>query len=759
MLKKITSLNPIRNNKSAAFFAILFLANSSYYVYHAVFTPFIEQLVNCRLIYIFLITAFVFLSSLQNKGEKIEWKKILEIIILILLPSAILIAIGYFIYPARFKNNPKFFANLIIAASSLKFFLKFFGNGKISSFFPEIGAKINTQNKTEKILTVSAISLIIISNLLFGTYHLAKFAAVDEPLWTFERVPKFWNNVLDGEWHKTMISDKPGITVALVSGIGLNWVNPKDYELIKQEGEIRFSSKNIERMNFSMRFPILLFNALMLIIFYHLLSRLFNSYIAAFSILFIGLSPILLGISRIINPDSLFWIFSSLSLLSYFLSIKKSKNFYLFLSGAFLGLSLLTKYVANIFFVFYFGMIFIDYFINNKHANRNWAEYFKEMIKKYFIIIYFGILTFFIFLPAAWVDLGRIAEGTVFSEAFSSSWKIFSTIVAFSILEAWILKGKILGFIFSFLSKNKHIIFKALFFIFLISLILTALNTFFDMRWASFEDILASPKSTVLSPESIIGVFLANFYPLIFGIHPVALFSATVMLAALTFKNSLRGPEKENNTWILYILLFIFAYYTASFLSKVSATVRYQIALYPLIFIIASLGIDFIFSRFGKKVKIAAFGIIALFLIISLKNIKPFYFSYASEMLPEKYVLNLKDMGDGSYEAAQYLNSLPNAKDLIVWTDKRGVCYFFQGGCMDTFEMNKGIRINYFVISASRQSRTERHIPYKGRHNDFEIQVDKIYDLENYDYRIDIGGRPNNFIKIFSYEKLAAGEN
>lgn len=759
MLKKITSLNPIRNNKSAAFFAVLFLANSSYYVYHAVFTPFIEQLVNCRLIYIFLTIVFVFLSSLQNKGEKVEWKKILEIIILILLPSAILIAVGYFAYPARFKNNPKFFANLIIAASSLIFFLKFFGNGKISSFFPEVGAKINMQNKTEKILTVSAISLIIISNLLFGTYHLAKFAAVDEPLWTFERIPKFWNNVLDGEWHKTMISDKPGITVALVSGIGLNWVNPKDYELIKQEGEIRFSSKNIERMNFSMRFPILLFNALLLIIFYQLLSRLFNGYIAALSILFIGLSPILLGISRIINPDSLFWIFSSLSLLSYFLSIKKSKDFYLFLSGTFLGLSLLTKYVANIFFVFYFGMIFIDYFINNKHANRNWAEYFKEMIKKYFIIIYFGILTFFIFLPAAWVNLGRIAEGTVFSEAFSSSWKIFSVIVAFSIFEAWILKGKILEFIFSFLSKSKRIIFKALFFIFLVSLILTALNTFFDMRWASFEDILASPKSTVLNPESIIGIFLANFYPLIFGIHPLALLSVVVMLAALTFKNSLKSPEKENNIWILYILLFIFAYYTASFLSKVGATVRYQIALYPLIFIIASLGIDFIFSRFGKKAKVAVFGIIALFLIISLENIKPFYFSYASEMLPEKYVLNLKDMGDGSYEAAQYLNSLPNAKDLIVWTDKRGVCYFFQGGCMDTFEMNKGIRIDYFVISASRQSRTERHIPYKGRHNDFEIQVDKIYNLENYDYRIDIGDRPNNFIKIFSYEKLATGEN
>ena len=116
-------------------------------------------------------------------------------------------------------------------------------------------------------------------------------------------------------------------------------------------------------------------------------------------------------------------------------------------------------------------------------------------------------------------------------------------------------------------------------------------------------------------------------------------------------------------------------------------------------------------------------------------------------------------MGDGSYEAAQYLNNLPDAKNLIVWTDKRGVCYFFKGGCFGAFELNKGREIDYFVVSAGREIRTARHIPYKGRHNDYEIQVDKIYELDNYDYRLDIGGRPNNYIKIFSYERLAGEKN
>lgn len=763
ILKKITFQSPIVNKNIFFLFSFLFLANSVYYAYHAVFTPFVQQAINCRLIYLFLIVAFVLLSFIKDKNEKTNWRKTLEIFILILLPSAILIAFGYFFHPGSFKNNSRFFANLVIVASSLIFFLKISRRWKMGSFFFKAQKNKSTETNKDKkkpnFLMIFILALVIIANLSFGSYHLSKFAAVDEPLWTFERIPKFWNNVLDGEWQKTMISDKPGITIALISGIGTLWTNPKEYKLIEQEEEIKVQAGEIEKMNFPMRFPVLLFSALALIVFYYLLSKLFNSNTALLSVLFIGLSPILLGISRIINPDSLFWIFSSLSLLSFFLSIKNPRNSYLVLCGIFLGLSLLTKYVANILFVFYFGLIFIDFFLNDKHENREWKNYFQEMIKKYLVIIYFSVLTFFILLPAAWVNLGRIAQGTVLSEAFTTSWKLFLIFILFTIFEAWILKGKIFGFIFSFLSKNKKIIFKIFCFIFLISIIIAALNTLFNMRWFNFESILASPKSNILNPKSVTGAFLANFYPLVFGIHPLALLFSVIAIAGIFFssKNKYWSDSKKN--WIVYISLFIFFYYTASFLSKVGATVRYQIVIYPLIFIIAAVGMDFVLNRFEKTTRIISIAIIALLLIVSMENIRPFYFSYASEILPKKYILNLKDMGDGSYEAAQYLNSLPDAENLIVWTDKRGVCYFFKGGCFGAFELNRGRMIDYFVISAGREIRTARHIPYKGRHNDFEVQVDKIYELDNYDYRLDIGGRPNNYIKIFSYERLAGEKN
>ena len=50
-------------------------------------------------------------------------------------------------------------------------------------------------------------------------------------------------------------------------------------------------------------------------------------------------------------------------------------------------------------------------------------------------------------------------------------------------------------------------------------------------------------------------------------------------------------------------------------------------------------------------------------------------------------------MGDGSYEAGMYLNSLPNSEELKVWSDRNGVCVVFNGYCnhsphLDIFSEN-----------------------------------------------------------------------
>jgi len=145
--------------------------------------------------------------------------------------------------------------------------------------------------------------------------------------------------------------------------------------------------------------------------------------------------------------------------------------------------------------------------------------------------------------------------------------------------------------------------------------------------------------------------------------------------------------------------------------------------------------------------------ILFIFSLGSLWFIKPFYFSYASDLLPKKYVLNLKDMGDGSYEAAQYLNSLSGSEKMIIWTDKRGVCTFFNGVCKSGISEDE-IDYDYYVVSSGRENRTSA-MTLSRVNNGAEItRYDKLYLLDECEFKLEIGGRPNNFVKIIKGDKI-----
>ena len=148
-------------------------------------------------------------------------------------------------------------------------------------------AKSYLRSQGKVILTL--LLLVMAINFLFGIDHLAKFAAVDEPLWTFERVPQFFRNILDGDWDKTNISDKPGITVALISGWGIFWENPRVYKKYYKDGEVDSNPYDIADLNLAMRLPIFLFAIFSLPIFYFFLERLLGKTAAIYSTILIGL--------------------------------------------------------------------------------------------------------------------------------------------------------------------------------------------------------------------------------------------------------------------------------------------------------------------------------------------------------------------------------------------------------------------------------------------------------------------------------------
>jgi len=147
--------------------------------------------------------------------------------------------------------------------------------------------------------------------------------------------------------------------------------------------------------------------------------------------------------------------------------------------------------------------------------------------------------------------------------------------------------------------------------------------------------------------------------------------------------------------------------------------------------------------------------IVFIFGIEVLFAFYPFYLSYASILLPRKYYLDQKDMGSGSYEAALYLNSLPEPEKLVVWTDKSGVCSFFLGRCMSSMDSpsTNAYEIDYFVISSGRENRTTRIVSGKLNSNLLKkYHLNELYEKNNPVFEININNRPGQYVKIIKTE-------
>ncbi|KKQ80047.1 MAG: hypothetical protein UT03_C0034G0003 [Candidatus Moranbacteria bacterium GW2011_GWD2_38_7] len=703
-------------------------------------------------IFLFLIAI---MASFFFFPKKISTPAIIKKLILIFLPFELtLITCLYFWKP---ELNVLFFLFAVIYAFIASFLIikhAGLGNDKTTKGNQTTKQWVAKQGKVPLILLFS---IMIISGS-FGSYRISQFSAVDEPLWTFDRIPSFWKNVREMNWKNTNISDKPGITVALISGVGLLDVNPKLYDS-KVDGSKNRSS---EKMNYAFRLPLLLFAIFSLPLFYFLLERLIGKRSSLLAVSLIGLSPILLGMSRIINPDALLWIFAPMSVLSFLTYQKRRHVNYLYLTGVFLGLAILTKYVANIVYIFLFGMIFLEYIFNHsRYGDITFRKYIISAIKDFLILVILSLATFYILYPGTWLKPQRILTGTILSQAFVSTWPVFAAFFSLLIADVIFFKNNIFNIIVRFASKQKDLIAYLLGAVFLLIIVFIFYNVYLDMKIYNFQEILASPK-TSFKENGFLGLFLSNFYPLIFAISPIAIFGTIIVLTKIIFRYKKEiNTEKLNIT--LFLTFFIFLYYIGTTVNNVVSTSRYQIMLYPLILIISSLGLVYIYEKIEKKytLKKSFFTFFAALIIIistfSLADSKPFYLSYASFLLPNENYLDLKDMGPGSYEVAEYLNSLPNSEKLTIWTDKKGVCTFFKGSCYGdlSYDELEGVSFDYIAVSWGRKSRTTNMVRSQSKLATNKIlNFAQYYDQEeNIAYKLLINDRPAQYVKVIKVNK------
>ena len=605
------------------------------------------------------------------------------------------------------------------------------------------------RKKTGNIFIILAVVAI---NLFFGLPRITQYTAVDETLWSYNRVPKFWRSIAKRNWRGTSLCDKPGITLAIISGTGLAFIpDSRNYEKITRLPKTPEQLTAINNLYFSLRLPVYIFSLLSLFFFYFLLKRLLSEKVALFATIFIGLSPILLGISLIINTDAILWILMPLALISFLIYQKEANQKFLYLSGFILGLAILDKFVANLLFPFSLVLIFVKYIFSNFENNKSKIKYFQKALRDYLLLIAISLLTIFVFYPSAWIKPKELLNTTIYSLALSKIWPLVVGAIAIVIMDVFILKSIISRKLGDFFSTYRVAFVRGVGLISLTLVIFTLLNTYTKMNFLDFEFILSDPKGSSFREN-----FLSAFFPLLFGLTP-SIFMLFIFAITLLIKIKKIELQKNNKfTQLLIFVLFILIYYTANSLSATSSTVRYQIVNYPIASIIAAIGLyELLKYKLIEKYFLSLRFYLLLFFILvisifSLAQTKPFFLAYASKLLPARFITNLKDMGDGSWEVSQYLNSLPDAKELVVWSDKKQVCEKFVGKCNSgSSQKNLNIsKFNYLISSRGGSINLQKDSSFMeiGAHN---IDPQKLYSPdENYDFKINIDGRKSDFIKV-----------
>jgi hypothetical protein len=455
-----------------------------------------------------------------------------------------------------------------------------------------------------------------------------------------------------------------------------------------------------------------------------------------------------------INPDAILWILFLLSFLSFMHYLFNRSLPALYCTGILLGLSLLTKYIANIFIVFYFLIILLDPIIR-RESYAEMTQALRKRIMQFCIMIFVALSVFYVLYPGIWVKHDRLLLATIHSEAFVSTWLYFATFLLLLCIDIFSYHARITSAIIDLFSTYRKWIIYCIISVFIFFFSLTLINVYTGMSLFDYTYIIESPKS-VYREVGQLALFSASFYPLIFGVTPLVLFG----LISGIFHVVRTKKWDTSHTMILYSMIFILIYYTGSIINNVMPIVRYQIVLYPLMILMASIGWEKIASRFTKRSSIViAFCVIALFCeSLQLYRLNNYYFSYNNPLLPQKYIINSKDMGDGNYEIAQYLNALPDAHDTLVWTDKTGLCQFFVGSCNNMIQDMSLIEIapeiDHYVVTQNRQGHIERLTQQKIENDpNYPIRLDRLYasDLQK-EFEILPGNRSAQFIRVIQSE-------
>lgn len=587
-------------------------------------------------------------------------------------------------------------------------------------------------------------AIVLVTYVWFGMQHLTQFMTADENYWIYERVPRYWNAIAEGEWKKTFINDKPGVSVALVSGVGLFFFPQPDQLFFEApDRTLHYDTATIEPLLLAFRLPLLITNGILLLLLFWIIGRLSTPWIALWSTMLMALSPILLGISQIVNPDALLWSLGTVALFSYCAFLQHNEKKFFVLTSIFTGLAILTKYVAFVLLPFYLALAVLQFLSSPAQPN---SQKFRQDVLLWFQISFLSLAFACLFLPALFFDSKYIVELFMTIPHKGVFALVGGGVLFLLIIDTFFYNNTFLLSLRRF-SAPPHIIRRSiavLFLLLFVGLILVR-NVFPD--WSIFTQIAFDIKDLSdaryhASVPNFFEAFVLEWNPLIFSLTPIALIALFTLLIT-----SLRKKDREASFLSNSLLLFSILYVVLLIFSNILTTPRYSILLYPLFAFLAAIGIQRGVELFPHRVaSLLATLVIFIASIASLSTIKPFYFNYTNFLLPKSALIN-DAWGYGGYEAAQYLNNLPNAHNLTVWIDYYGVCEFFVGRCLNAYTFDKNaVQPDYYVLTRRGKMR------YMSRHTRWErlsgLTAYKYYAVPDPEWQLFIGNRPGNFVKV-----------
>jgi hypothetical protein len=676
------------------------------------------------------------------------------------------------------------------------------------------------KQKSSNIITCALIFFAVSFFIGFGLVHLTKFETTDEHFWKYDRIEKYYHGIeegfKEGDWGKTRLNDKPGVTVALINGVTVPFgLEPGKHENVVAEKANRFFDKDSEKLrklydiyyvedtekiNFYLRLPGLLFNALVILplIFWLTLKLTRSKFLSALAVFLTGTSPVLLGISQIINPDTFLWGFSSVAILAYSAYLYRKERRFLIIAGVATGFSLLSKYTANLLFLFY-PILFVLYSFFNHKKETSFKEVLLSNNSKKYVLSFIAIsiiafVVFSIFLPQVLLERRHFLYGTIYSPTLAPIMDIF--IDLFGVREnifytasryKTILLFPFVSVVFGFVTIVLPVLFLAIMksfrksfdwilkaglafmiFIFLFSLVNAWSDTpFFSLKNIKEEsrvdgELLFPDFASDPAPMFWLKGFAVEAQNLIFSVTPIV-FVAVLFLWILVLRGKLRSKKLLP---VIYLFSFFapVVFFAGALSADIFVNIRYSIMLFPMFAFLGALGVYEFFkiivdkySLKEKNIEYFKYGIAFLVLILgflSLWSVKPYYFNYHSSFLPKEYLVT-DAWGYGSYEAAMYLNSLPDSENIVAWTDHEAVCQFFEGKCVISKDIYlDGTDVDYFVFSRRGSLITSFYpegdnplgISSSKYHSKKFIEKNKVFEFH-------IDERPDNFIRIIKTPK------